>query len=179
VVRLFVALALPAELRERLRLLVAHRFAGAKWVPPENYHLTLRFIGEVDNGRADDIDASLSGVSARGFDLTLAGVGAFEARGRANALWVGVEKNPALEHLRAKVESAVVRAGCEPERRRFTPHVTLARLDNPDPVKLGEFLRTHGLFRAAPVPVERFTLFSSHLARDQAHYTAEADYALA
>jgi 2'-5' RNA ligase len=178
-VRLFVALALPAELRERLRLLVAHRLSGAKWVPPENYHLTLRFIGEVDNGRADDIDAALACISARGFDLTLAGVGAFEARGRASALWVGVERNPALEHLRAKVESAVVRAGCEPERRKFTPHVTLARLDTPDPVKLGAFLRTHGLFRAAPVPVERFTLFSSHLARDQAHYTAEADYALA
>ncbi|WP_439576310.1 RNA 2',3'-cyclic phosphodiesterase [Elioraea sp.] len=178
-VRLFVALALPQELRERLQLLVMHRFAGAKWVPPANYHLTLRFIGAVDNGRADDIDTSLSAISARGFALTLAGVGAFEARGRANALWVGVEKNPALEHLRAKIESAVVRAGCEPERRRFSPHVTLARLDNPDPVKLGEFLRAHGLFRAAPVPVERFTLFSSHLARDQAHYTAEADYALA
>lgn len=178
-VRLFVGLALPAELRERLRLLVAHRFAGAKWVPPENYHLTLRFIGEVDNGRADDIDATLSGITARSFDLTLAGVGAFESRGRANALWVGVEKNPALEHLRAKVESAVVRAGCEPERRRFIPHVTLARLDNPDPLKLGEFLRANGLFRAPPVPVERFTLFSSHLARDQAHYTAEAEYALA
>jgi 2'-5' RNA ligase len=179
VVRLFVGLALPAELRERLRLLVAHRFGGAKWVPPENYHLTLRFIGEVDNGRADDIDASLSGISARGFDLTLAGVGAFESHGRANALWVGVEKNPALEHLRAKVESAVVRAGCEPERRKFMPHVTLARLDSPDPVKLGEFLRTHGLFRTPPLAVERFTLFSSHLARAQAHYTAEADYALA
>lgn len=178
-VRLFVALALPAELRDRLRLMIPDRFGGARWVPPENYHLTLRFIGEVDNGRADDIDASLSAISARGFELTLAGVGAFEARGRASALWVGVERNPALEHLRAKIESAVVRAGCEPERRRFTPHVTLARLDNPDPAKLGEFLHTHGLFRAAPVPVERFTLFSSHLARDQAHYTAEADYVLA
>ncbi|MCS6853307.1 MAG: RNA 2',3'-cyclic phosphodiesterase [Elioraea sp.] len=177
--RLFVGLALPYELRTRLSGLIAHRFAGAKWVPPENYHLTLRFIGEVDNGRADDIDAGLSAIAARGFDLTLAGVGTFETRGRPHALWVGVERNAALEHLRAKVESAVVRAGCEPERRRFVPHVTLARLDNPDPIRLGEFLRLHGLFRAEPVPVERFTLFSSHLAKDQAHYTAEADYALA
>ncbi|MFQ3622753.1 MAG: RNA 2',3'-cyclic phosphodiesterase [Acetobacteraceae bacterium] len=177
--RLFVALAIPQDLRERLRLLVSHRFAGARWVPPENYHVTLRFIGEVDHVRADDIDAGLSGIAARGFDLTLAGMGTFESRGRPTALWVGVERNAALEHLRAKVESAVVRAGCEPERRRFVPHVTIARLDNPDMVRLGDYLRAHGLFRAAPVPVERFTLFSSHLAREQAHYTAEADYALA
>ncbi len=177
-VRLFVGLAVPYELRLRLSGLIAHRFPGAKWVPPENYHLTLRFIGEVDNGRADDIDAGLSAIAARGFDLTLSGVGTFETRGRPHALWVGVERNAALEQLRAKVESAVVRAGCEPERRRFVPHITLARLDNPDPVRLGEFLRLHGLFRAQPVPVERFTLFSSHLGKDQAHYTAEADYAL-
>lgn len=177
--RLFVGLALPHELRTRLSGMILHRFPGAKWVPPQNYHLTLRFIGEVDNGRADDIDAGLSTIAARGFDLTLAGVGTFETRGRPHALWVGVERNAALEHLRAKVESAVVRAGCEPERRRYQPHVTLARLDNPDPMRLGEFLSLYGPFRAPAVPVERFTLFSSHLAKDQAHYTAEADYALA
>ena len=177
-VRLFVALDLPAQLRERLRLLTGAKLPGARWVPPENMHLTLRFVGEVDHGRADDIDAALAGISARGFSLTFAGLGVFESGRRLHALWVGVERSPALEHLRAKIESAVVRAGCAPERRKFSPHVTLARLDAPEPDKLGSFLHTHGLVRIGPVPVEHFTLFSSRLGRDGAHYVAEADYAL-
>jgi 2'-5' RNA ligase len=179
-VRLFVALDLPPQVRERLRLLTGAKLPGARWVPPENMHLTLRFVGEVDHGRADDIDAALAGIAARGFELTLEGVGAFESGRRAQALslWAGVERNPALEHLRAKVESAVVRAGCEPERRKFSPHVTLARLDQPDPAKFGAWLHANALFRLGPVAVEHFTLFSSRLGRDGAHYTAEADYPL-
>lgn len=177
-VRLFVALDLPAQVRERLRLLTGAKLPGARWVPPENMHLTLRFVGEVDHGRADDIDGALAGIAARGFDLTLEGVGAFESGRRVHALWAGVERNPALDHLRAKIESAVVRAGCEPERRKFSPHVTLARLDQPDPAKFGAWLHANALFRLGPVPVEHFTLFSSRLGRDGAHYTAEADYPL-
>ncbi|WP_291299389.1 RNA 2',3'-cyclic phosphodiesterase [Elioraea sp.] len=179
-VRLFVALDLPSQVRERLRLLTGAKLPGARWVPPENMHLTLRFVGEVDHGRADDIDAALAGIAARGFELTLEGVGAFESGRRLQALslWAGVVRNPALEHLRAKVESAVVRAGCEPERRKFSPHVTLARLDQPDPAKFGAWLHANALFRLGPVAVEHFTLFSSRLGRDGAHYTAEADYPL-
>lgn len=177
-VRLFVALDLPGTVRDRLAALTQAPLPGARWVPPANMHLTLRFVGEVDHGRADDIDAALAGISARGFPLTLEGIGVFESGRRVHALWVGVERNPALEHLRAKVESALVRAGCEPERRKFSPHVTLARLDQPDAAKLGAFLHDNGLFRLGPVPVEHFTLFSSSLGRDGAHYTAEADYAL-
>jgi len=177
-VRLFVALDLPETVRERLGALTQARLPGARWVPPENMHLTLRFVGEVDHGLADDIDAALAGISARGFSLTLEGIGVFESGRRLHALWAGVERNAALEHLRAKVESAVVRTGCAPERRKFSPHVTLARLDQPDGAKLGGFLHDHGLFRLGPVAVEHFTLFSSRLGRDGAHYTAEADYAL-
>jgi 2'-5' RNA ligase len=178
-VRLFVALDLPPEVRARLAALTRENLPGARWVPPENMHLTLRFVGEVDHGQADDIDAALAAISARGFDLTLEGVGAFESGRKVHALWAGVERNPALEHLRAKVESALVRAGCEPERRKFSPHVTLARLDQHDPAKLGAWMQSHALFRLGPVPVGHFTLFSSRLCRDGAHYTAEADYALA
>jgi len=177
-VRLFVALDLPEAVRDRLRLLTGMKLPGARWRQPEQMHLTLRFVGEVDHGQADDIDAALAGISAPGFELTFGGVGVFETGRRVHALWAGVERNPALEHLRAKVESAVVRAGCAPERRKFSPHVTLARLDQPDAAKLGEFLHAHGLFRLGPVPVEHFTLFSSWLGRDAAHYTPEADYPL-
>lgn len=175
--RLFVALDLPIPLRQRLAML-AGGVPGARWVPSENYHLTLRFIGETQKHRAEEIDEALFALRARGFSLTLAGIGLFEKGGRANSLWVGVERNPALDHLQNKIETALQRAGLEPERRRFAPHVTLARLDNVAEAKLAAYVQAHNLFRADPVPVEHFTLFSSRLGKEQAVYTPEVDYAL-
>lgn len=176
--RLFVGLDLPWELRERLAGL-AGGIPGARWLPPENYHVTLRFIGEVAAHQAEEIDLLLVGLKARGFALSLAGVGTFEKAGRPVALWVGVERNPQLDLLQSKIETACQRAGLEPERRRFAPHVTLARLDNPAEAKLVGWVQSHNLFRADPVPMAHFTLFSSLLGKEASVYTAEVEYALA
>jgi 2'-5' RNA ligase len=176
--RLFVALELPFELRQRLAMLSGGGIPGARWVPAENYHLTLRFIGETQGYRAEEIDQALAALRGRGFALTLAGVGVFHKGGRSVSLWAGVERNPALEHLQTKIETALQRCGLEPERRRFTPHVTLARLDNAPEVKLAGFVQANNLFRAEPVAVEHFTLFSSRLGKDQAVYTPEVEYSL-
>ena len=81
--------------------------------------------------------------------------------------------------MQAKIETAVQRVGFEPERRRFTPHVTLARLDNAAPVKLAEWVQAHNLLRAEPFVVEHVTLFSSQLGKDAAVYTPEVEYPLA
>ena len=176
--RLFVGLDLPWELRERLSAL-AMGLAGVRWVPPQNYHITVRFIGEVPGYRAEEIDLALSALRGRGFELELSGVGTLEKAGRVTALWVGVARNPALDHLRGKVETALQRTGLEPERRRFTPHVTLARLGEAaaEP-KLAGWVQAHNLFRSVPIRVSHFTLFSSQLGREQSVYTAEADYVL-
>lgn len=176
--RLFVGIDLPWPLRDRLSALAGAGIPGARWAPPENYHLTLRFIGETPRHRAEDIDLALAGLRGRGFALTLAGVGAFAKSGRSVNLWVGVERNPALCHLQNKIETALQRCGLEPERRRFQPHVTLARLDNAPETKLAGFVQAHNLFRADPVPVEHFTLFSSQLGNEAAVYTAEVEYGL-
>jgi 2'-5' RNA ligase len=106
-------------------------------------------------------------------------VGVHEKAGRLNALYVGVERNPQLDHLRGKIETALQRAGLEPERRRFAPHVTLARLDNVPEAKVVAWLQAHSLFRADPVPIEHFTLFSSRLGKEASVYTAEVEYELA
>jgi 2'-5' RNA ligase len=182
--RLFVALDLPWWLRERLSLLSGAGIPGARWVPPENYHLTLRFIGETPSHRAEDIDHALAALRGRGFSLTLAGLGVFARNGpkggRSTTLWVGVERNPQLDHLQSKIETALQRVGLEPERRRFAPHVTLARLDPVVPeAKLAAFVQAHNLFRSEPVPIEHFTLFSSLLGKEQSVYTAEVEYPLA
>lgn len=176
--RLFVGLDLPWPLRERLAALAGSGIPGARWVPLENYHLTLRFIGETPGHRAEDIDTALTGLRARGFSLTMAGVGTFAKGGRATALWAGVERNPLLDHLQAKIETALQRCGLEPERRRFQPHVTLARLDNVPEAKLVSHVQAHNLFRAEPVPVEHFTLFSSRLGKEASVYAAEVEYSL-
>jgi 2'-5' RNA ligase len=177
--RLFVALDLPWELRQRLAMLSGSGIPGARWVPPENYHVTLRFIGEAPGYLAEDIDHALAALRGRGFQLSLAGLGVFAKGGRSTQLWVGVERTPQLEHLQNKIETALQRCGLEPERRRFQPHVTLARLDNAPESKLASFVQAHNLFRAEPVPVEHFTLFSSLLGKEQPVYTSEVEYQLA
>ncbi|HTR18208.1 MAG TPA: RNA 2',3'-cyclic phosphodiesterase [Acetobacteraceae bacterium] len=176
--RLFVALDLPWLLKESLAALAGGLY-GARWVPPENYHLTLRFIGEIPGHQAEEIDHALGLLRGRGFTLELAGVGAFNKAGRATALWAGVARNPALDHLQGKVETALQRIGIAPERRRFQPHITLARLDNAPEAKVGAWVQAHNLFRSEPVMMDHFTLFSSRLGKEQSVYTAEVEYALA
>ena len=152
---------------------------GARWVPEENYHLTLRFIGEVPGWQAQEVDEALAGIRAPAFDLTLRGLGTFQKAGRVAALWAGVEKTEPLMFLQAKVETALQRIGLEPERKRFSPHVTLARTDRAPPDKVIAFVQAHNLFRAAPVLVGSFTLYSSRLGKEQAVYVPEVDYELA
>jgi 2'-5' RNA ligase len=176
--RLFVALDLPHDIRQRLAGL-AVSLQGARWVPPENYHITLRFIGELPGHRAEEIDMALAALRSRSFSITMAGVGTFEKAGRPTALWVGVERSTPLDHLRGKIETAVQRAGLASERRRFAPHITLARLDNAPIDKLTGWVQAHNLFRSETMAVNHFTLFSSRLGKEQSVYTPEVEYPLA
>lgn len=176
-IRLFVGVGLPTDVCMRLSVLGAG-VPGARWVPPENYHLTLRFIGEVTEGDAEDIHEALMTVRTKAFDIALAGVGHFESKGQVHTLWAGVEKNPDLTALHDRIESVLVRLGLEPEERRYTPHVTLARLRDTPVHRVSQFLATNALFRAGPVPVDHFTLFSSYLQGSGPIYSAEAEYPL-
>ena len=175
--RMFVAVSLPDAVRWRLRLLCAG-VPDTRWVPPENLHLTLRFLGELDNGAIEDVDAALAAIRAPAFTLTLAGVGHFGAGARLRALWAGVAREPALQHLHDKVESAVVRAGLPPDGKKFTPHVALARPKGPPIAKVQEFLARNNLFRSDPFEVTHFTLYSSFLAHTAAIHRAERSYEL-
>ncbi len=176
--RLFVGIGLPSALRTRLAGL-AGGVPGARWAPSDNYHLTLRFIGHVQPWQAQEIDDALAGLRGCAFELTLTGVGVFAKGGRAHTLWVGVARSAALERLQSKIETALQRIGLEPERRRFAPHVSIARLsDEVSEARLATFVQAHNLFRVPPVTVAHFTLFSSHLGKEAPVYRAEVDYAL-
>jgi 2'-5' RNA ligase len=173
--RLFVGIGFPPELKLRLSLLCSG-IPGAKWVDPGNFHLTLRFIGEISEDLAVDIDEALSRLRARRFTLQIAGTGVFGDKPRS--LWVGIERNPELIGLRDKIEQALIRVGLPPEPRKFAPHVTLARLRDPPLDKLRDFLTTHARFRADPLPVEGFSLIASFQTKAGSVYEDQADYPL-
>jgi len=176
-IRLFVAIPLPETVRTQLTLLQSG-LQGARWIKPENIHLSLRFIGEVPNDIAGDIDLALANVRAPGFMLQLDGIGNFARGKNPHALWVGVAKSEPLARLQAKIESALVRAGLEAETRKFSAHVTIARLRDVRKGRVEDWATAHGAFRSAPFPVERFVLFSSFLSSSGAIYTPEASYPL-
>lgn len=175
--RLFVAIPLPDSIRSDLSGLCSG-VPDAKWVSAENMHLTLRFIGEVGRGDADDIHQALSRIRLPAFELVVAGVGCFESRNKVHTLWASVEKQELLSRLRDKVEAAAVRLGLEPERRKFKAHVTLARFRKGTGSRIGAYIEQHDRFRSQPFPVEHFTLFRSHLGSEGPHYEALAEYPL-
>ena len=175
--RLFVGLALPDGVIARLSM-ICSGVPGADWVSPVNMHLTLRFIGEVEENAAEDIDALLAGIEVPAFSLELTGVNTFGEGTKARSLWAAVAPSAELSHLHAKVESAVVRAGQRPEGRKFTPHVTLAHLSRPQPPRLATFLEGNAAFQAGPFRIDRFTLFESRLGKGGSVYIPLVDYPL-
>jgi 2'-5' RNA ligase len=150
----------------------------ASWIVPENLHMTLNFIGDVNECVAEDIDVALRGIEAASFDLTITGVGYFESRNKVRAVWAGVAAEPDLRHLHAKVAQALILAGQEPEHRKFRPHVTLARLKRVPVTAVAGYLEAQAELLLPPYSVDYFTLFRSHLGHAGAAYEALARYQL-
>lgn len=175
-IRLFTAIALPDRVAEGL-LLLQGGVPGARWSEREQLHLTLRFIGEVDGRDAAAIDDALSIVLVPRFMLELKGVGEFGSR-NPRALWAGVREPASVEHLQRKIESALQRVGLPAEQRKFTPHVTLARLRNAPRERVITFLAAHALYASTPFEVNNFILFSSKITANGSLYRPERSYAL-
>ena len=176
--RVFVGLDLPAPLTTRLGLLKGG-LPGARWVKPENMHVTLHFLGEVDGARLDDVDLALSGVMAEPFTLQLAGAGEFGGAKGPRVVWAGLAPSPALEQLHGRVAGALARFGVETEARRFVPHVTLAWLRDTPYERVAEFVTHHALLASDPWPVASLHLYSSHAGREGHDYRIEASYPFA
>lgn len=174
--RLFVALTMPEEAALALDRLCAG-LPDARWTTSGDFHLTLRFVGEVDHTTFYDLGELLAGISLPPFELELAGLGQFPPRGAPRQLWAGLAASPALERLRRRVERCALEAGVAPERRKFQPHVTLARFRQPPPPpRFAAWLQARALFRLPPFPVSSFGLYSSHLRAGGAEHLLEAEY---
>jgi RNA 2',3'-cyclic 3'-phosphodiesterase len=174
--RLFVGLSIPDSVAAGLFLLQGG-VPGARWSRREQLHLTLRFIGEVDGRDAAAVDDVLSAISAPRFSLELHAVGTFGGRD-PRELWAGVRPNEALMHLQRKIETAIQRIGLAADARKFTPHVTLARLRGSPRGRVVDYLTDHALYASPSFEVNEFLLYSSTLTPNGSIYTQERDYKL-
>ncbi|MCY4592052.1 MAG: RNA 2',3'-cyclic phosphodiesterase [Alphaproteobacteria bacterium] len=175
--RLFVAVTVPEPVRRHLSLL-AGGIPGARWVAADNLHITLRFIGEVDGALEQDIVDALAGLHQPGFDIRLEGVGQFGSATSVRSLWAGVAPCPELLQLHRAVHRAVSLAAALADRRRFLPHVTLARLKGAGPQTVAGWLGAQAQFRSTAFRVTEFVLFDSRLGRKAAHYTPVVEFPL-
>jgi len=175
--RLFTGLEIPSEVGQSLSTLRGG-LPGARWVEPANYHVTLRFIGDVDDVTAREIAHMLGKVYRRGFDLRFDGLSSFGGR-RPRAVIAAIEPASPLVELQAEHERLIRRVGLEPEGRKFTPHVTLARLRDSSSRQVADYLATRGYVPPLSFPVSRFVLFSSKASSGGGPYIVEAAYSLA
>ena len=176
--RLFVALHLPAPLKQGIRELQSG-LRNARWLTEDGLHLTLAFIGEVDGSAQRRIEATLANVAAPALRMELHRLGCFPPRGAPRVLWTGASPKAELVSLARMVRHALGHAGVTLERRQFVPHVTIARFRRPPPpAELESYLRARSAFRTPRVDVASFHLFNSMLRSSGARYTIETTIAL-
>ncbi|MDI1295129.1 MAG: RNA 2',3'-cyclic phosphodiesterase [bacterium] len=166
--RLFVAIRPPAILRTQLLALMGG-IAGARWQDDAQLHLTLRFIGDIDRHRANDLAVALAMVRFAPFDISLAGVGCFDRKGRIDTLWAGVQPRDPLTRLHHKIDRACVQSGLPPEDRAYLPHITLARFGRAGGL-VDHFIAQHVGLASPSCRIDNFALFESHLSHDGATY---------
>lgn len=174
--RLFTGLDLPEPLAAELGM-IRGGLSGARWIDAESYHVTLRFIGDVDRAVADDVHDALSRVRKAPFALTLGGLDAFGGE-KPRALVATARLTPALVELQAEHERLMRRIGLPAETRRYVPHVTLARLRNTPSRAVADFLALRGWLPAREFRCDHFTLFSARDSIGGGPYVAEAVYPL-
>jgi 2'-5' RNA ligase len=173
--RIFVGIDLPEDVDQHLDLLCGG-VPGARWEGKDKFHLTLRFVGDVDGGVAARVGDALDDVEFAAFAMTLAGVGFFPPRGQPRALWAGIRDPTPLEDLHRKIERALAKLGIEPDPRKFAAHVTLGRLHDAPKDRVAAFLAHHALFESATFDVRTFRLFSSIRTPTGSKYRTERAY---
>lgn len=175
--RLFTAIRLPASLSMQLSLLKGG-LSGARWIEPENYHITLRFFGDVDRHTANDLVLELGTIRRQAFDLHVRRLDVF-GNSKPHALFASVQPTPDLVELNSEIERIAKRCGLKPDPRKFTPHITLARLKGASNAALAEYLASRGGFSTLPFPVNGFELLSSRDSVGGGPYVTEQHFELA
>lgn len=174
--RLFTGLEIPSELAFDLSLMRGG-LLGARWIEPENYHITMRFIGDVDHVVARDVATSLELLHREPCEITIDGLGSFGGD-RPRAIVAKVQSSTALVEMQAEQERLMRRLGLPPEPRKFMPHITLARLRSTGPMEVADYLGQRGLFVARRFVARRFVLYSARDSVGGGPYIVEEAYPL-
>jgi 2'-5' RNA ligase len=174
--RLFTGLEIPPDIGEILSNLRGG-LPGARWIDPENYHVTLRFIGDIDSVIANEIASTLFRINRKPFEIALQGLSSFGGK-KPRAVVASVVPTRPLMELQAELERLMQRVGLDPEGRKFTPHVTLARLRDSSNQDVADYLSVRGYFPTRVFTVSRFVLFSSRSSVGGGPYLVEDSYAL-
>lgn len=174
--RLFTGLEIPSDIALDLANLRGG-ISGARWIDVENYHITLRFIGDIDDATARDVYATLGQIRRSPFTVTIDTLDSFGG-GRPRAIIAKAKAAQPLVELQAEQERLIRRLGIPPEPRKFTPHVTLARLRDASPPAVAAYLSARGFFFSRRFEANRFVLFSSRNSVGGGPYVVEAAYPL-
>lgn len=174
--RLFVALRPPRAVRETL-IAAMHGISAARWQSDDQLHLTLRFIGEVDHHRAEDIAAALGALHSPPVTARIAGTSLFDRKGRPHMIWAGVEPAEPLAALHRKVDQLLARVGIPPANRSFVPHITLARLGR-EAGPVASFLVQSGNLATPSFRFDHVILYESELGHGGSRYHPVARYPL-
>ncbi len=174
--RLFTGIKIPSSICDQLTL-IQYGLLGARWIEPHDFHITLRFIGDVDDDLANDLADGFTQISTAPFSLQLKSVGVF-GNDRPRMIWAGVEKSSALEQLHSSHEIMAQRLGLKAEGRKFIPHVTLARFKPGQTSDVGTYLIDHSRFQSLEFEVSSFELYSAKASRGGGPYIIEQSYEL-
>lgn len=174
--RLFVGLEVPPEVAAPLSALRGG-LPGARWQDPSDYHLTLRFIGDIDRRAAREIENELAEIDREAITVNFTGLGTFGGD-KPHTLYAGVAPSRELIELQGEAERVARRMGLKPEPRKFTPHVTLARLRSTSVLDVADYLAAHGRDAHDQFTAERFALFSARETFGGGPYIVEAAYPL-
>jgi len=177
--RLFVGVPLPDDLRTAVSEYIERwrsRISGVKYVAPENLHITLKFIGEVNDARVPAIKGLLSDIRTGPFTINAHGVGAFPQPSSPRVVWVGIREGfDDLVNLSRSIDEILVSEGIPRERKAFHPHITIGRVKRYDPEITRLLVRDVDLDFGS-FTFERFTLFRSTLTPDGPIYDVLAEY---
>ena len=179
--RFFTALPIPDDVSDELALMQGG-IEGASWTAWADFHITLTFIGQLDDETLEEVNDALGDIRLPAFDYHLAGTGSFAQGDWPNVLWMGVDAPDALADLKTRGDLNLRARGIPHETRKYAPHVTMARLRHVERGEIAQFMQTHNLYRSRSIRAESFILYESLYgvkdSKTEQRYVPVAEYPL-
>ncbi len=182
-IRCFLGIEIPDNLKEKIYKFVIQLRTDnikASWVKKENYHITFKFLGEITQSRIERVDKIISKIRPKSaFEIKLTHCGVFPSIEKPRVLWLGIEENPEIVNTFNQIDSSLVKAGFEKEKRKFVPHITLARIKYAIPQNVNDFIQNMNKKLkeiSQPVKIGGIILYKSVLSPQGSIYTPIKKY---